>query len=173
MTLEACISIWPILNCNRCSHLTNTASLPGREFMLLFTAGRSFKRASCGLYSWIAYQIQINSIMWKPFFKKEIIQISNTNMIKCISFRTCIYKKCITCSLTLTWSGNWVLYAKNTGVHNGSSFPNTDELHSMRASIKSKKWRFTISANTLECDTSWSIPETIKNFIFYFKTCYL
>ena len=62
------------------------------------------------------------------------------------------------CSLTLTWSGNCAWKAKSTGVHKGKSLTKIVEWHSIRASNKPKKCKLTISAKTLEWETSWRIP---------------
>ena len=59
VTFDACISICPILNCNLWSHLIRTTLPPGIGLILLLVVGHccSFKRTSCGLYSWMACDI--------------------------------------------------------------------------------------------------------------------
>ena len=54
-------------------------------------------------------------------------------------------------------------YANSTGVQSGISLTRMVEWHSMSASIRDRKCKFTISASTFECETSCSTPGVTWN----------
>lgn len=126
MAVEDCISIWPILNCNRCNHRKSVAFDSLRwetkcSDILLGGKSRQFCRRTCRWPgSW-----KINERNKSAFVVRLFIPV------------ICFYNSV----LTWTWWENKIAF------HRGNNLLNTIDLHSSKASSRLKKCKLSISDN--------------------------